>query len=109
MRGIRKTQDRGRALRTLVRTRRRLAAAALAVALGRAGLATNISLLARGDDSALSAGIETVRAALEAGESAPLGEGVAFYTTDEAFADAASAASDLRKTPFYQGWALLAP
>ena len=81
----------------------------LAVALGRAGLATNISLLARGDDSALAAGIETVRAALEAGESEPLGEGVAFYTTDEAFADAVSAASGLRKTPFYQGWALLAP
>ena len=33
MRGIRKTQDRGRALRTLVRTRRRLAAAALAAVL----------------------------------------------------------------------------
>ena len=27
----------------------------------------------------------------------------------DAFADAASAASGLRKTPFYQGWALLAP
>ena len=80
----------------------------LAVALGRKGLATNISLLARGDAAALAAGIETVRAALEAGEREPLGAGVAFYTSDETFADAAAAAAGLRKVPFYQGFLLLA-
>ena len=80
----------------------------LAVALGRKGLATNISLLARGDDAALAAGIETVRAALETGEKEPLGAGVAFYTSDETFADAAAAAAGLRKAPFYQGFLLLA-
>lgn len=81
----------------------------LAVALGRAGLATNISLLARGDDSALTTAIANVRDALASGESEPMGEGVAFYTMDEAFADAASAASGLRKELFYQGWVLLSP
>ena len=80
----------------------------LAVAAARAGLATNLSLLARGDGAALAEHIRQTRQTLLEGEAPQAG--LVYYTQQEALADeVCTAQPTAQKIPFYQGWLLKFP